>query len=190
MAFNVFVDHQDWPANNNRRFLAKAVGSKWKWISFDYDFTVGLFQATGGFNTGDPSPNALKRLLDPNFVFFNNGAWSTLLFRKCWESPQFRRDFSNRLADMMNTLFKANRRISRTNSWLRIRVSINGILSSRQPRVRSSRGIPNLSRCVSLSLRSWWSNPGRSDGGNLQSGGSARWYGGSAPAGFFSHATC
>lgn len=117
MAFNVFVDHQDWPANNNRRFLAKAVGSKWKWISFDYDFTVGLFQATGGFNTGDPSPNALKRLLDPNFVFFNNGAWSTLLFRKCWESPQFRRDFSNRLADMMNTLFKANRSNQRLTNF-------------------------------------------------------------------------
>ena len=109
MAFNVFVDHEDWPANNNRRFLAKAPGSKWKWISYDYDFTMGLFQATGGFNTGDASPNALRRLLDPSYVFFNNIPWSTVLFRKCWENPQFRRDFSNRLADMMNTMFKTSR---------------------------------------------------------------------------------
>ncbi|MDZ7877340.1 MAG: CotH kinase family protein, partial [Saprospiraceae bacterium] len=117
MAFNVFVDHEDWPANNNRRFLPKAAGSKWKWISFDYDFTVGLFQATGGFNTGDASPNALRRLIDSNFVFFNNTAWSTLLFRKCWESPVFRRDFSNRLADMMNTMFKPSRMNQRVTNF-------------------------------------------------------------------------
>jgi CotH kinase protein/HYR domain/Chitobiase/beta-hexosaminidase C-terminal domain/Domain of unknown function DUF11/Secretion system C-terminal sorting domain/Divergent InlB B-repeat domain len=117
MAYNVFVDHEDWPANNNRRFLPKAAGSKWKWISFDYDFTFGLFQATGGFNTGDASPNALKRLLDPSFQFFNNYGWSTVLFRKCWESPQFRRDFSNRLADMMNTMFKPNRMNQRVSNF-------------------------------------------------------------------------
>ena len=109
MAYNVFIDHEDWPANNNRRFLAKAAGSKWKWISFDYDFTMGLFQATGGFNTGDPSPTALRRLVDPTYRFFNNEPWSTLLFRKCMENAQFRRDFSNRLADMMNTIFKPAR---------------------------------------------------------------------------------
>jgi hypothetical protein len=117
MAFNVFVDHQDWPANNNRRFLPKAAGSKWKWISFDYDFSVGLFQATGGFNTGDPSPNALRRLLDPNFLFFNNGAWSTVLFRKCWENAQFRRDFVNRLSDMMNTILKPSRMNQRVTNF-------------------------------------------------------------------------
>ncbi len=109
MAFNVFIDHEDWPANNNRRFLARAAGSKWKWISFDYDFTMGLFQATGGFNTGDPSPTALRRLVDPTYRFFNNEPWSTLLFRKCMENAQFRQDFSNRLADMMNTILKPAR---------------------------------------------------------------------------------
>ncbi len=117
MAFNVFVDHEDWPANNNRRFLPKAAGSKWKWVSFDYDFTMGLFQATGGFNTGDPAPDALRRLLDPNYLFFNNEPWSTLLFRKCWESPIFRRDFSNRLADMMNTIFKPSRLNQRLTTY-------------------------------------------------------------------------
>jgi hypothetical protein len=117
MAFNVFVDHEDWPANNNRRFLAKAVGSKWKWISWDYDFTMGMFQATGGFNTGDPSPTALRRLIDPTYQFFNNAPWATLLFRKCMENAQFRRDFSNRLADMMNTIFKPARLNQRLTNY-------------------------------------------------------------------------
>jgi uncharacterized repeat protein (TIGR02543 family) len=117
-AFYVYVDNEDWPANNNRRFLKKAVGSKWTWVSFDFDFSFGLFQAeTATFNTGDPTPNALRRLLDVNFQFSNNQYWSTLLFRKCMENAQFRTDFANRTADMMNTIFTANRLNQRIDQY-------------------------------------------------------------------------
>jgi uncharacterized repeat protein (TIGR02543 family) len=117
-AFNVYIDNEDWPANNNRRFLKKAVGSKWTWISFDFDFSLGLFQAeTATFNTGDPTPNALRRLLDVNYQFANNQYWSTLLFRKCMENAQFRADFTNRTADMMNTIFTANRLNQRVDQY-------------------------------------------------------------------------
>jgi hypothetical protein len=117
-AFNVYVDNEDWPANNNRRFLKKAVGSKWTWICFDFDFSLGLFQAeTSTFNTGDPTPNALRRLMDISYTFANNQYWSTLLFRKCMENAQFRADFANRSADMMNTIFTANRLNQRINQY-------------------------------------------------------------------------
>ena len=119
--YNVYVDNEDWPANNNRRFLKKAVGSKWTWICFDFDFSLGLFQAeTATFNTGDPTPNALRRLLDVNFQFANNQYWSTLLFRKCMENAQFRADFANRSADMMNTIFTANRLNQRIDQYTNV----------------------------------------------------------------------
>jgi uncharacterized repeat protein (TIGR02543 family) len=117
-AFNVYIDNEDWPANNNRRFIKKAAGSKWTWICFDFDFSLGLFQAeTSTFNTGDPTPNALRRLVDVNYTFANNQYWSTLLFRKCMENAQFRADFANRSADMMNTIFTANRLNQRIDQY-------------------------------------------------------------------------
>jgi hypothetical protein len=116
-AFNVFIDHQDWPANNNRRWKAKVAGSKWRFLSYDFDFTYGLFQVPGSFNTGDATPNALRRLLDPNYIFPNNFPWSTVLFKKCFQNAQFRRDYVNRLADMMNTIFTANRGIQRLSQF-------------------------------------------------------------------------
>jgi hypothetical protein len=119
--YNVYVDNEDWPANNNRRFLKKTAGSKWTWICFDFDFSLGLFQAeTATFNTGDPTPNALRRLLDVNFQFANNQFWSTLLFRKCMENAQFRADFANRSADMMNTIFTANRLNQRIDQYTNV----------------------------------------------------------------------
>jgi CotH kinase protein/HYR domain/Fn3 associated/Domain of unknown function DUF11/PA14 domain/Divergent InlB B-repeat domain len=116
-AFNVYVDNEDWPANNVRRFRPRKADGKWNWISYDFDFSMGLFQVNGGFNTGDATPNSLKRLLDPSVIYFNNAPWSTLLFRKCMENANFRRDYINRTADMMNTILKADRINSRIDEY-------------------------------------------------------------------------
>ncbi|MFN4255685.1 MAG: CotH kinase family protein [Saprospiraceae bacterium] len=103
-ALYVYIDNQDWPGNNVRRFRERKPDAKWRWICFDFDFTLGLFQP-GAWNTGDASPDALARLLMPNGLNWPNPDWSTLLFRKCWENARFRRDFGNRMADFMNTIF-------------------------------------------------------------------------------------
>jgi uncharacterized repeat protein (TIGR02543 family) len=102
---NIYIDNQDWPGNNVRKFRERKPDGKWRWISYDFDFTFGLFQE-GAWNTGDPSPDALARILNPDSFTWPNPDWATLLFRKCWGNAQFRQDFANRTADFMNTIFK------------------------------------------------------------------------------------
>ena len=116
-AFNIYIDNEDWPGNNVRRFKPRTADGKWTWISYDFDFAFGMFQVTGGFNTGDATPNTLKRLLEVTPAYFNNPYWSTLLFRKCMDNSVFRRDFINRTADMMNTVFKADRVTKRIDEF-------------------------------------------------------------------------
>jgi hypothetical protein len=104
-AFNIYLENEDWPGNNVLRFRHRNEDGKWRWMTYDLDFTFGLYQPNGGWNTGDPSPNALARLLDDTTLVWPNPDWATLLFRRCWQNASFRRDFANRLADMLNTAF-------------------------------------------------------------------------------------
>ena len=108
-AFNIYLENEDWPGNNVLRFRRRNEEGKWRWMSYDLDFTFGLYQPNGGWNTGDPSPNALARLLDDTSLVWPNPNWATLLFRRCWENASFRCDFANRLADMLNTAFLPQR---------------------------------------------------------------------------------
>ncbi len=114
---NVITDNQDWPGNNNRRWREKP-GGQWRWLCYDLDFTFGLAQpATGGWNTGDPSPNALARLLDSTNINLPNPDWATLFFRRFWEQPSFRYDFANRTADWLNTIFKKEQVVARIDAF-------------------------------------------------------------------------
>ena len=106
--FNVFIDNTDWPSNNVRCFKPK-VGGKWRFINYDHDFSFGLFQTNGAWNTGDATQNSLARLFNATEYNWPNAANATLLFRKCTENANFKRDFINRMADMMNTVFKPTR---------------------------------------------------------------------------------
>ncbi len=100
--YNVYLENEDWPGNNVRRFKHRSPAGKWQWLTYDLDFTFGLYQSNG-WNTGSASPNALGRLLDSTALAWPNPDWSTLLFRRCWQNATFRRDFANRMADMLNT---------------------------------------------------------------------------------------
>lgn len=114
--FNVFIDNTDWPSNNMRCFRIKA-GGKWRFLSYDHDFSFGLFQIDGGWNTGDARQNSLARLFNATDINWPNAANATLLFRKCMENGNFRRDFINRMADMMNTVFKPTRISQKINEF-------------------------------------------------------------------------
>lgn len=114
--FNVFVDNTDWPSNNVRCFKTKTNG-KWRFMSYDHDFSFGLFQLNGGWNTGDATQNSLVRLFNATDFNWPNSANATLLFRKCMENANFKRDFINRMADMMNTVFKPARISQKLNAF-------------------------------------------------------------------------
>lgn len=115
--FNIYLENEDWPGNNVLRFRHRSVEGKWTWMTYDLDFTFGLYQPNGGWNTGDPSPNALARLLDGSSLVWPNPDWSTMLFRRCWQNASFRRDFANRLADMLNTVFLPQRVSNRLDEF-------------------------------------------------------------------------
>lgn len=115
--FNVYLENEDWPGNNVRRFRYRGPEGRWQWLTYDLDFTFGLYQPGGGWNTGDASPNALARLLSDTSMLWPNPDWATLLFRRCWENAAFRRDFANRMADMLNTAFLPQRVSNRLDEF-------------------------------------------------------------------------
>jgi CotH kinase protein/Chitobiase/beta-hexosaminidase C-terminal domain/GEVED domain/Lamin Tail Domain/Secretion system C-terminal sorting domain/Divergent InlB B-repeat domain len=106
--FNVIIDNNDWPSNNNRRFRLRNANGKWRWMTFDLDFTFGLYQAFA-WNTGDPTQNSMVRLMDANFKGWPNADYSTLIFRKLMDNQRFRRDFYNRMSDYLNVFFNPTR---------------------------------------------------------------------------------
>ncbi|MBK9018231.1 MAG: CotH kinase family protein [Saprospiraceae bacterium] len=116
-AFNIIVDNEDWPGNNLRRYRHRATDGEWEWMVYDLDFTYGLFQQGGGWNTGDASPNALARALSSTGSGWPNPSWSTLLFRKLMENPTFKQDFINRVADMLNVAFTPTRVNARIDEY-------------------------------------------------------------------------
>lgn len=112
-AFNIIADNADWPGNNLRRWRERdGNDARWRFLSFDFDFSFGLLKIEGNnliFNTGDASANSLARALDATANAWPNPWWTTLPLRKAMESPAFRHSFINRSADFLNVLFAPDR---------------------------------------------------------------------------------
>ena len=106
--FNVYNDNHDWPENNNRRWRERDGDGRWKYLTYDLDFTFGLFTAQG-WNSGAWYNNSLARLLDEFSNSWPNNKVSTLLFRKMIQNKKWRTDFVNRMADQLNVLYNADR---------------------------------------------------------------------------------
>jgi hypothetical protein len=115
--FNLFIDNQDWPGNNNRRFREKSPDGKWRWMVKDLDFSFGLFTSTG-WNTSTFTDNSLQRLLHPHPYNWPNPEWSTRLFNSLRENPGWRQRFINRMADQLNVLYQPARISRRIDQFL------------------------------------------------------------------------
>ncbi len=115
--FNLFIDNQDWPGNNNRRFRERVADGKWRFLSYDLDFTFGLFTSQG-WNTGYAGDNSFERLLFPTDYENPNPEWSSRLFQKLMENENWRHDFINRTADHLNVLFTSERINGRIDAFL------------------------------------------------------------------------
>jgi hypothetical protein len=108
---NIFAANTDWPGNNidfwrKQTFTYEPESpyghdGRWRWLAYDMDFGFGLVGhppdhhtlafATEAGNTGWPNPD-----------------WSTFLLRNLLQNEQFRHDFINRFADLLNTRFKTD----------------------------------------------------------------------------------
>ena len=118
--FNIYIDNQDWPGNNNRHWRVRdAENGQWQWLVKDLDFSFGLF-TTEGWNTGYAGDNSIARLLNPHPFLWPNPEWSTRLFQNLVENDGWRHAFINRLADQRNVLFDPARVGQRIDNYLAV----------------------------------------------------------------------
>ena len=108
VVFNVYIDNWDWPGNNNKRWRERVSDAKWNFMTWDLDFTFGLYTPQG-WNSGAWFNNSLSRLYNEYGFNWPNPGWSTLLYRKMITNEKWRTDFINRMADQINVLYDANR---------------------------------------------------------------------------------
>ena len=93
----IYYDNKDWPGNNIRYW--RAGDGKWRWILYDTDFGLSLFNPFAHLE------NTLEFATATNGPAWPNPPWSTLLLRKLLENIQFRQKFVNYFADAMNSYF-------------------------------------------------------------------------------------
>lgn len=97
----IFFRNHDWPGNNIRYWKKNDPTGRWRWILFDIDFGMGIWNES-------PADNSLAFATNPNGPDWPNPPWSTLLLRKLLENSVFRNQFVNRFADLLNSNFRAD----------------------------------------------------------------------------------
>ena len=100
-AAQIYFGNTDWPGNNIKFWRPRTPDGRWRWMLYDTDFGFGL--AT------DYTHNTLAFATDPVGPDWPNPPWSTFLLRGLLTSNEFRVDFINRYADLMNSSFRTER---------------------------------------------------------------------------------
>ncbi len=117
MIHGIYTDNNDWPGNNSKFWRPKAADGKWRFFTKDMDFGFGLRPINADWNSGDFTTDMISITLDDNSSEYYNPPSSTLLFRKVMENENTRRDFFNRSADLLNTLFSSSRVVARIDAF-------------------------------------------------------------------------
>ena len=98
----IYFRNHDWPGNNIRYWKTNDATGRWRWILYDTDFGMGIWNALA-------SENSLAFATATNGPDWPNPPWSTLMLRKLLENIVFRNQFVNRFADLLNSNFRADR---------------------------------------------------------------------------------
>jgi hypothetical protein len=97
MVENLYYNNQDFPGNNIVIWRPLTDGSKWRWITKDTDFGLGLYGSQPDYNT-------IQWLYDNNYDSdrnWGNTYEATRLFRRLMEDADFKREFLDRAAIYM-----------------------------------------------------------------------------------------
>jgi len=100
MAMNLFFNNQDFPGNNIVMWRPRTKDGKWRWLSKDTDFGLGLYNSP-------VTDNTVKWLYSPNTTnVWANTEEATRMFRNMMEDPDFQREFIDRslvyMGDFLN----------------------------------------------------------------------------------------
>ena len=104
----IFIDNRDWPGNNIKYWRPQSNDGKWRWILYDTDFGFGVPWMGLGYNV-----NTLQFAVEENGPDWPNPPWSTFLFRKLLENPNYQQRFINIFCDMFNTIFISDHMINK-----------------------------------------------------------------------------
>lgn len=101
-----------WDIGNHRLWRPRTPEGRWRWLQFDND--VGW----GGFWAEQPAWefNMLEADLTPNeSLHGHNNETTTFLLRRLIANADFKRDFVNRFADLLNTTLHPSNTVARIN---------------------------------------------------------------------------
>jgi len=108
----VYSGNVDWPEHNVNQFRSRSPEGRWQWIVWDCDYSFGLnLHADVEFEGDIVDLNLVQKLLEDDHVA--TFGEDTLLIRKLLENPDFRQRFLVRLAELLNTTFRADVVVSR-----------------------------------------------------------------------------
>jgi len=110
----IYFGNADWPHNNLRVWrdtrgrqsggVAEPGDGRWRWLLFDCDLAFG-HPWSGGV-----SDETLAAAISPTGrPGLGDAGWSTLMLRRLLMNPDFRRQFINTSADLMNSWFREGR---------------------------------------------------------------------------------
>ena len=106
----LFFANRDWPGNNIKYWRSRTEYGKWRWILFDTEFAMGLYDQ-------DPTRNMLEFATENLDDEWPNPRWSTLIIRRLLENPGFRDQFIQKYQAHLNTTFRPERIISVIDSF-------------------------------------------------------------------------
>lgn len=101
----LFFANRDWPGNNQKWWRDAVNDGKWRFILFDLEFSMGLYEYR-------PSRNMFEFATLKGGTSWPNPNWSTLMIRKLLDNEGFREKFLAKYMMHLNTTFAPERIIS------------------------------------------------------------------------------
>lgn len=98
----LFFANTDWPGNNAKYWRDRVNNTKWRWILFDMDFGMGLYDFT-------PSKNMFEFATEATGTQWPNPASSTLMIRRLFENEAYTEQFVAKYLMHLNTTFAPER---------------------------------------------------------------------------------
>jgi hypothetical protein len=121
-AYQIYIANVDWPGKNIlywRRRTSEYVPNaayghdgRWRWVAHDTD--GGISWAT------EYTYNALEAALMEGVTGWPNPDWSTELFRNLMRNAEFKREFANRSADLLNSVFRTEVLVAALDSFVAV----------------------------------------------------------------------
>lgn len=107
----LYMANTDWPGHNYQLFRPQIQTGKWQWLVWDSNYTFGLQPVLLNYEASTAATDSLTRLL--TFTDPNNGGRHALLFQKLWHNPDFRRRFTGRFNELLDSTFSAELMLGR-----------------------------------------------------------------------------